>query len=77
MNYNLTQKAMPTKVNINKASSKELQEIIHIGPVRANDIIMHRKMYSAGYRDIHELSSIPGLGAIRMADIINQGVATV
>ena len=60
------------KVNLNRASEKELQKIIHIGPVRAKKIIERRP-----YRDILELSKILGLGLIRMRQIFNQGIVEV
>jgi competence protein ComEC len=60
------------KVNINKASLKDLERIIHIGPRRAQEIIDGRP-----YRDVYELSAVTNLGMIRMGHIISQGVATV
>lgn len=60
------------KVNINKAEEKELQKIIHIGPVRALKIIKRRP-----YKDIYELSNVLGLGPIRMNQIFKQGIIEI
>ncbi|NLB86063.1 MAG: helix-hairpin-helix domain-containing protein [Bacteroidales bacterium] len=57
-------------INLNKADEKGLMKIIHIGKVRAKLIIEQRK--NKLFRDIYELSIIPGLGKKRMKDIINQ-----
>jgi len=57
------------KVNLNTASEKELQKIIHIGPRRAKKIINRRP-----YRDIYELSNVLGLGRKRMDEIFEQGI---
>jgi DNA uptake protein ComE-like DNA-binding protein len=59
------------KVNINKAGSKSLQEIVHIGPARAAKIIQARTEIK--FKDQFELSKVLGLGSKRMQDIINQG----
>lgn len=64
-------KGMET-ININKALIADLEKIIHIGPVRALEIVKHRP-----FRDIHELSNVPGLGKIRMQQILQQGIASV
>jgi DNA uptake protein ComE-like DNA-binding protein len=60
------------KININKAVSKELCQLVHIGKKRADKIIAGRT-----YRDIYELSKVKGLGAKRMDAIIEQGIAVV
>jgi len=59
-------------ININKAGPNRLSDIIHIGAVRAYEIIRNRP-----FKDVHELSKIPGLGGKRMKDIIEQGLVTV
>jgi DNA uptake protein ComE-like DNA-binding protein len=59
-------------ININKATEIELQEIKHIGPVRAKKIIKRRP-----FKDIYELSNVLGLGIKRMNEIINQGITSV
>ena len=60
------------KVNINKATEKELLDIIHIGKVRAGKIVKRRP-----FKDIFELSNVLGLGEKRMNDIIQQNIASV
>jgi len=59
-------------VNLNRASEKELTEIVNIGKVRAKLIVENRP-----FKDIYELSSLLGLGTKRMAAIINQNIITV
>ena len=59
-------------ININKASEKELYEIIHIGPIRAQLIVEKRP-----FRDLYELSNIKGLGRKRVDDIILEKVAHI
>ncbi len=54
-------------ININKATSVELQKITHIGVKRAAKIIELRP-----FKDVYELSNILGLGTKRMNDIFNQ-----
>ncbi len=61
---------MKMKIDLNKADKKQLQEIIHIGPIRAGKIINGRP-----YKDLFELSNVKGLGKKRMWDIIKQGYA--
>ena len=63
------------RVNLNRADWKDLQEIIHIGPKRAEMILSYRMRNV--FRDIHELSNVSHIGAKRMADIIKQGLAVV
>lgn len=60
------------KVNINTANQLELEEIIHIGPVRSLLLMDKRPL-----RDIYEISRVLGLGPKRMSDIIEQGIAEV
>jgi len=57
-------------VDLNQASPEELQEIIHIGPARAQDVIDQRPYDSVG-----DLTKINGIGPARIADIKNDGVA--
>jgi DNA uptake protein ComE-like DNA-binding protein len=59
-------------VNINTGTEKELISIIHIGPVRAKHIISNRP-----YKDLYELSTIPGLGKTKIDSIIQEGKAHV
>jgi len=63
---------MEERVNVNKASEKELYEIIHVGPVRAKRIIEKRP-----FRDIYELSTVKGFGRKRIDDIILEGIAYI
>ncbi|PAV30832.1 MBL fold metallo-hydrolase [Virgibacillus profundi] len=57
-------------VNINEASFEEVQEIIHIGPERAQDLIDLRP-----YDSVDDLDKIKGIGPARIADINSQGLA--
>lgn len=57
-------------VDINSANEEELQEIIHIGPVRAVEVIEKRT-----YQYVRQLTRVTGIGSIRIEDIIKQGVA--
>jgi competence protein ComEC len=59
-------------ININTATAADLQQIIHIGAVRAAKIINRRP-----FKDLYELSNVLGLGKKRMDDIIVQNVAQV
>ncbi|WP_096153553.1 MBL fold metallo-hydrolase [Bacillus sp. FJAT-45066] len=59
-------------ININTASFDSLQEIKHIGPARAEELISKRP-----FQSIDSLSSISGIGAGRLADIKNQNLACV
>lgn len=61
-----------TCVNINSASSADLQRIIHIGPDRAAEIIRLRP-----FRSVDDLTRVSGIGAARLADIKAQGLACV
>lgn len=63
---------MSEKVNINSATEKELDQLVHIGPIRAVAIINNRP-----YKDVYELSKVFQLGTKRMADIISQGLVVV
>lgn len=57
-------------VNINKASTEELQEIIHIGPERAEELVKLRPFTS-----VDDLSRIKGIGPKRLEDIKKQAKA--
>jgi len=63
---------MKTKINLNRANENELQQIIHVGKIRALKLINRRP-----YKDIYELSNVKGLGKSRMNDILAQGLITV
>lgn len=57
-------------VDLNTASVEELQEIIHIGPARAQEIIEKRPFSS-----IDDLTRVSGIGPKRLSDIKEQGIA--
>ena len=59
-------------ININTASIHRLQEIIHISAARANQLTALRP-----FRSLEDLSRITGIGAARVRDIIEQGLAYV
>ncbi|MEN2768541.1 MBL fold metallo-hydrolase [Ornithinibacillus xuwenensis] len=59
-------------VNINTASYEAVQQIIHIGPDRAQDLIDLRP-----YNSVSDLERISGIGPARIADIQSQGIACV
>ncbi len=59
-------------ININTASVEELQEIIHLGPARAKELVNLRPFTS-----IDELTRIKGIGPSRMEDIKTQNLACV
>ncbi len=59
-------------IDINHASMEQIQEIIHIGPERAQDLIDLRP-----YKTIDDLSKIKGIGDSRIEDIKFQGVACI
>lgn len=62
-------------IDINTASRKELQRIIHIGPARADEIIRLRKIRL--FTSLDDLSRVTGLGEKRIEDIKDQGIACV
>lgn len=59
-------------VNINEATVDELQQIIHIGPARAEDIIELRP-----FKSVDDLTRINGIGPARIDDIKSEGQACV
>ncbi|AFG37438.1 MBL fold metallo-hydrolase [Spirochaeta africana] len=60
------------RVNINTATVEELQQIVHIGEARAEEIMRLRPFSS-----VSQLSRVSGIGAGRLQDIIDQGLASV
>lgn len=60
------------KININTASYEELQEIVNIGPDRAEEIINKRP-----FKTLDELTRISGIGPARLEQIKNQGIAYI
>lgn len=68
------EKETPTDpcIDINQASFEELQDIIHIGPARAQDVIDQRP-----YDTVDDLTKINGIGPARITDIKDDGLACV
>ncbi|MCW3490225.1 MBL fold metallo-hydrolase [Dethiobacter alkaliphilus] len=60
------------RININTAGVEELQGIIHIGPVRAEEIIKLRPFDS-----VDDLVRVSGIGPVRLEDIKKEGKAYV
>ena len=60
----------PGTVDINSADAETLQQIIHIGPERADDVISMRP-----FDTVSSLSRLDGIGPGRLQDIISEGVA--
>jgi DNA uptake protein ComE-like DNA-binding protein len=59
-------------VDLNTASTEELQQIVHIGSSRAEGIIAIRQLYS-----IADLDKVSGIGLSRLDDITSQGLACI
>lgn len=59
-------------VDINTASARQLERIVHIGPVRAQSIIDLRPFSS-----VAEIQRVSGIGPARIQDNHNQGLACV
>jgi competence protein ComEC len=62
-------------VDINRAGFDELQQIIHIGPDRAEQIINLRAQRP--FASVDALTRVSGIGPARLADIKAQGLACV
>ena len=62
----------PGQVDINQADVDSLQQIVHIGPDRAQQIIDLRPFSS-----VSDMDRISGIGPARLADIESQGLACV
>ncbi len=62
-------------VELNTASLKDLQRIIHIGPERASEIMELRQIVP--FRSLDDLKWVFGLGAQKIEEIKEQGVAYV
>jgi competence protein ComEC len=59
-------------IDVNSASFEQVQEIIHIGDARAEELINLRP-----FQSIDDLSRIKGIGPARIADIKSQGLACI
>ena len=63
---NATSKKPPTHpININSASSAQLQQVPGIGPATADKILQMRKSYGA-FKSVDDLLAIKGLGKKRL-----------
>ena len=60
-----TKKPPPKPININTASSDELQQVPGIGPATAEKILQMRKSYGA-FKSVDDLLSIRGIGKKRL-----------
>jgi competence ComEA-like helix-hairpin-helix protein len=75
-----TAKKPPLKpVNINSATSEELQQVPGIGPVTADKILQMRKSYGA-FKSVDDLLAVKGLGKKRLEKMrkyltVSRGVA--
>jgi competence protein ComEA len=64
--------ALPgTLVNLNTATSEELQTLPGIGEVRAKDIIAYRESH-AGFKSIEEIQEVPGIGPVMFERLKDQ-----
>ena len=64
--------APAARVNINTATIEELQQIIHIGQERAEEIVRFRP-----FNSLDALTRVTGIGPARVADIKAEGKAYV
>ena len=53
-------------INLNRASTRELESLSGIGPVLAARIIEYRKLHGA-FNSVDELQKVPGIGASKLA----------
>jgi competence protein ComEA len=60
-----TKKPPPAPININTATSEQLQEVPGIGPATAEKILQMRKSYGA-FKSVDDLLSIKGIGKKRL-----------
>ena len=58
-------------VNINKATSEELQTIRGIGPVIAGRIIQYRQDHG-DFKQVEDLNQVHGIGAAKLQKIKNE-----
>lgn len=59
-------------IDLNSASHEQLQAIVHVGPERASDIERLRP-----FESVYALLRVPGIGATRLRDIRDEGLACV
>lgn len=60
----------PDCIDLNQASLEELQNIMHIGPERAKDLVELRP-----FERVEDLDKIEGIGPARVAEILAEGAA--
>jgi comEA protein len=65
-----TKKPPPHPININSASSEELQQVPGIGPSTAEKILQLRKSYGA-FKSVDDLKAVRGIGPKRMEKCAN------
>lgn len=65
-------KSTPTCVNINTATTSELQSIVHVEPGIVDDLIAGRPYYK-----VTHVVLIPGITVYEMGNILEQGLACV
>lgn len=58
-------------VNINKATSAQLQSLNGIGPSKAQEIINYRKAHG-GFKSVDELVNVKGIGPKTLQDLKSQ-----
>lgn len=71
-NEQLNEKNTDSCVDLNQASIEELQQVIHIGPDRAEDIITKRP-----FQSVDDLTDLNGIGPQRIKEIKEQDIACV
>ena len=57
-----------TKININKATQEELEELPGIGPSTANKIIQHRKE-NGNFKSVENIKDVSGIGEAKYNSI--------
>ena len=58
-------------ININAASSAQLQTLSGIGPVKAQEIMKYRKSHG-GFKTVDELVNVKGIGPKTVAQLKSQ-----